>query len=299
MVQNAEEAKMENEGLKYSVIVPVYNEEKAIGDFLDRLLEVVKEKPVEVIVVDDGSTDDSSVNLSIYRTEEGVKVVTHAKNLGYGAAIKSGLRQAQAEKVLLIDADGSYPPEKIPLLFDRSESSEMVVAARSSDFGVEAVSRRILKWLIVRLVRWLSGFEIKDLNSGMRLFSKSVALKYLSILPDGFSFTSTLTLSFLSDGYFVDYIDIDYQPRKGESKFRLYELNSLALLLLRTLIYFNPLKFFAPLSLLLILLAAVVSSVSIFVLRKFMDVTASVLLVSAVQVFILGLLADLILRLKR
>jgi len=290
---------MEIENPRYSVIVPVYNEQEAICDFLDRLLEVVKDKPVEVIVVDDGSDDQTAEILTVYRAEHGIKVVTHEKNRGYGAAIKSGLRSARADRVLIIDGDGSYMPEKIPLLLEKSEASDMVISVRRSDFGVEALSRRILKWLIVRMVRWLSGFEIKDLNSGMRVFSKSVALKYISILPDGFSLTSTLTLVFLSDGYLVDYLDIDYLPRKGESKFRLYELGSLALLLLRTLVYFNPLKFFVPLSLLLLIIACLVASVSIFVIRKFMDVTTVLLVVASVQVFILGLLADLILRLKK
>jgi len=290
---------MDDEKPNFSVIVPVYNEEKGIGEFLDRLLLTVKDQPVEVVVVDDGSEDETPETLTIYRAEDGIKVVTHEKNCGYGAAIKSGLRAASADKVLIIDGDGSYPPEKIPLLLERSESAEMVVAARRSDFGVEPLSRRILKWLIVRLTKWLSGFEIQDLNSGMRLFSKSVALKYLSILPEGFSLTSTLTLIFFSDSHSVEYVDIDYLPRKGESKFRLKELGSLSLLLLRTLIYFNPLKFFVPLSLLLVLLAILVAAVSIFALGKFMDVTTVVLLIAGIQAFILGLLADLILRLKK
>ena len=290
---------MDVEKPAFSVIVPVYNEEKGIGEFMDRLMEAVKDREVEVIVVDDGSTDDTTVRLASYRADEGAKVIEHEHNRGYGAAIKSGLHAASADKVLIIDGDSTYPPEKIPLLLDRSDGADMVVAARKSDFGVESLARKILKWLIVGTVRWLSGFQIKDLNSGMRIFRKDAALKHLSILPDGFSFTSTLTLIFLSDSLWVDYVNIEYQPRTGESKFRLSQLGSLSLLLLRTLVYFNPLKIFVPLSLLLVILAAAVASVSIFVLHHFMDVTTVVLLVTAVQVFILGLLADLLLRLKK
>ncbi len=290
---------MDVEKPAFSVIVPVYNEEKGIGEFMDRLMEAVKDREVEVIVVDDGSTDDTTVCLASYRADEGAKVIEHEHNRGYGAAIKSGLHAASADKVLIIDGDSTYPPEKIPLLLDRSDGADMVVAARKSDFGVESLARKILKWLIVGTVRWLSGFQIKDLNSGMRIFRKDAALKHLSILPDGFSFTSTLTLIFLSDSLWVDYVNIEYQPRTGESKFRLSQLGSLSLLLLRTLVYFNPLKIFVPLSLLLVILAAAVASVSIFVLHHFMDVTTVVLLVTAVQVFILGLLADLLLRLKK
>ncbi len=287
------------ENPEYSIIVPVHNEEPAIGDFLDRLLEAVKGKNAEVIVVDDGSTDQTPTVLSIYQGEEDLRVFSHERNQGYGSALKTGLRQARAEKVAIIDGDGSYPPEKMPALLSRSPDAEMVVGARKGGLGKEPVLRTALKWMIGKLARWLSGFEIKDLNSGLRVFRKSVALKYLSLLPEGFSFTSTLTLIFLSDGFRVDYLEIDYQPRRGKSKFRLIELHSLSLLLLRTLLYFNPLKFFVPLSLLLFLLAISVAAVSIFSLHKFMDVTTVVLIIASIQTFILGLLADLILRLKK
>lgn len=124
-------------------------------------------------------------------------------------------------------------------------------------------------------------------------------MKYFSILPQAFSFTSTITLVFLSEGYRVEYIDIDYHPRQGKSKFRSADFWSMLLLLLRTIMYFNPLKFFVPFSLLIVILALAIAFYSIFVLKHFMDVTTSVLLVSAVQTFCLGLLADLLLRLKK
>jgi glycosyltransferase involved in cell wall biosynthesis len=284
---------------QFSVIVPVYNEESALPAFLEKLFTTLNGKSAEVIAVDDGSTDGGAGILERYSLEGKLKLVRHHRNRGYGASLKSGMRAASAEKVLIIDADGSYPLEKIPELMDRADNFEMVVAARKSGFKVEPLVRRIFKWLVLRMLHYLAGYEIPDLNSGLRVFNKELALKYASLLPEGFSLTSTITLIFLSEGFRIEYIPIDYQPREGKSKFRLSELSSLSLLLLRTIMYFNPLKFFIPLSLAVLALALAVSFFSIFVLHKFMDVTAVVLLVAAVQTFIFGLLADLLLRLKK
>jgi len=290
---------MTSENPKFSVIVPVFNEESALPSFLEKLFSVLNGKEAEIIVVDDGSTDNGAGIMERYALESKIKLVRHNQNQGYGSSLKSGMRAASAEKVLIIDADGSYGPENIPALLERSDKFEMVVASRKSGFKVEPLLRRVFKWLVLGMLRYLAGYDVPDLNSGLRLFNKSIALKYASILPEGFSFTSTITLIFLSEGFSIDYINIDYQPREGKSKFRLSELSSLSLLLLRTIMYFNPLKFFIPLSLVLAALAIAIALFSIFALGKFMDVTTVVILLAAVQTFILGLLADLLLRLKK
>jgi glycosyltransferase involved in cell wall biosynthesis len=290
---------MTAQALGLSVVLPVYNEETALKPLLDGLFAALKDQAAEIIAVDDGSTDSSAEILSREAEAGKLKFIRHQKNQGYGAALKSGLRAAKAEKVVIIDADGSYDPTDIPLLVAKSGQAEMVVGARKSGFKIEPVLRRVLKFCVLRLLRYLAGFEVPDLNSGLRLFNKNLALKYISLLPPGFSFTSTLTLIFLSEGYGVEFVNINYRPRQGKSKFRINELFSLSLLLLRTIMYFNPLKFFIPLSALLFLLALAVGLVSIFALGKFMDVTTSVLMVSAMQIFVLGLLADLLLRLKK
>lgn len=290
---------MTAENPQFSVIVPVFNEETALPAFLEKLFPVLSGRDAEIIVVDDGSVDNSPGILDRYARESKIRLVRHRQNQGYGSALKSGLRAASAEKVLIIDADGSYAPEDIPSLLDRSGKFEMVVASRKSGFKVEPVIRRVFKWLVLKMLHYLAGYDIPDLNSGLRLFNKSIALKYASILPEGFSFTSTITLIFLSEGFRIEYVAIDYHPRKGKSKFRLSEFSSLSLLLLRTIMYFNPLKFFIPLSLALLFLATAIALFSVFALGKFMDVTTVVVLLSAVQTFILGLLADLLLRLKK
>ena len=175
----------------------------------------------------------------------------------------------------------------------------MVVGARKSGFKIEPVVRRFFKWVVLKLLHYLAGFEVPDLNSGLRVFSKKMSAQYFSILPNGFSFTSTITLIHLSEGCRVEFVPVNYQVRKGKSKFRMGEFFSLSLLVLRTIMYFNPLKFFVPLSIFIVALALFIAFFSIFVLRHFMDVTTSVLLVSAVQTFALGLIADLLLRLRK
>jgi len=290
---------MTDEAPKFSVVVPVYNEREALGPLLDGLAAALHGANAEIIAVDDGSTDESTELLQIYEHEAEVRLIRHEQNQGYGAALKTGLRAASADKVLIIDADGSYDPQDIPALIEKSGSAAMVVGARKSGLKVEPLVRQVFKFLVRKMLHFLAGFQVKDLNSGMRIFNKELALKYLSILPDGFSFTSTITIIFLSEGFPVEYVDIDYRPRRGKSKFKMSELSSLSLLLLRTIMYFNPLKFFIPLSMSLALLALAVALVSIFALGKFMDVTTSVLLVCAVQTFALGLIADLLLRLKK
>ncbi len=284
---------------KLSIIIPVYNEQDAIFDLLNNLAPVAEECEAEVIVIDDGSTDASAQILSQFEKQNKIKLIKHPQNLGYGKAIKTGLNNAKAELVLIIDGDGSYPLNEIPTLAEKASDKKMIVGARKAGIKAEPLVRRIFKWLVIRLLRYLAGYEIKDLNSGMRIFPRSLCQKYISLLPDGFSFTSTLTLIFLSEGWQIEYVEIPYQPRKGRSKFRLREIFPLSLLLLRTIMYFNPLKFFLPLSFALVLIGLFVAFFSIFVLGKFMDVTTAVILIGAVQVFVLGLLADLILRLKK
>jgi len=290
---------MNPEKSAYSIVIPIYNEESAIGDLLEKIISLIKAKPVELLVVDDGSTDKSPEILANYAQAGKIKLVQHKKNQGYGSALKTGIHQASGEKIIIMDGDGSYPAEKILELMEKSHSAEMVVGKRRAKPGVEPILRRIFKWLVVKMVKYLAGFEIQDLNSGLRIFPKEIARKYFPILPNHFSFTSTLSLIFLSEGYRIEYQEIDYQPRQGKSKFSLGEVLPLSLLLLRTIIYFNPLKFFIPLSLVLMALALMVAIYSIFILEKFMDVSTIVLLIFAVQVFILGLLADLVLRLRR
>ena len=275
-----------------SVIVPAYNESHGIVEVLGQVRAALAGVNHELLVVDDGSTDDTA---KLAAEVEGARVISHGANIGYGAALKTGLRQARYERVMIIDADATYPEGAIPELMRRSSDAEMVVGARTGKITDEPALRRIVKRIIVWFANWLAETRIPDLNSGLRIFRRDLGLKYIHLLPSGFSFTSTITLVFLSEGYRVDYVPIEYRKRKGWSKFRPFQdtLNMM-ILILRTLVYFNPLRVFVPMSVALVALAFVVLGVSLAVEGRAWDITIIAILVAAIQVFGMGLIADLI-----
>lgn len=275
-----------------SVIVPAYNESRGIVEVLEQVRESLAGSEHELLVVDDGSTDDTA---RLAQDMEGVRLIAHGHNLGYGASIKTGLRGAKYERVLIIDADATYPAGAIPELVKRSEEADMVVGARTIKPEGEPALRRMVKGLIVWLANVLGETKIPDLNSGLRIFRRELGLKYIHLLPSGFSLTSTITLIFLSEGYRVDYLPIEYSKRKGWSKFRpMRDTLNMTILVMRTIMYFNPLRVFVPLSLALVGLAFAVLGVSLLVEGRAWDITIIAILVAAVQVFAVGLIADLI-----
>ena len=203
-----------------SVIVPAYNEESGIGSViaeLDRALDGVG-CPHEITVVDDGSTDSTAARAEA----AGVRVVRHPTNQGYGAALKTGIRQSSYDLICITDADGTYPIDRIPQLVEHLSDThcDMVVGARTGPNVAISLVRRPAKWVLARLAEMVAGKPIPDLNSGLRVFRRETALRFLNLLPDGFSFTATITLAMLNNGYPVDYVPISYSARMGRSKFR-------------------------------------------------------------------------------
>lgn len=279
-----------------TIVVPAYNEEQAIDSVLEQLLRVMNRSELlhEVIVVDDGSQDATAEVAERY---EGVVVLRHKGNRGYGAALKTGLRHARHELICITDADSSYPSEGIPDLIARLERGrcDMVVGARVGENVAIPLIRRPAKWAIGRLANFVAGESIPDLNSGLRVFRRSVALRLFSMLPDGFSFTTTITLAMLTNGYLVDYVPINYHARIGRSKIRpIQDTLNFVQLVLRIALYFAPLKVFLPFSGFLLLLALFWALFSKFVLGELADVSTLVIAMTAVQVAVIGMLAELI-----
>lgn len=272
-----------------SVVIPAYNEEDGIAEVIHQIQALPI--PVELVVVDDGSKD---------RTAEralgpGVTVIRHPVNRGYGASLKTGILASRGDAVVITDADGTYPNERIPELVRLLEQHDMVVAARTgANVAIPAV-RRPAKWVLNRLADYLSESRIPDLNSGLRAFRRESLLPYFGILPAGFSFTTTITLAMHVDARSVTYVPIDYHPRKGRSKIKPIQdtLNFLALIV-RTVLYFRPLKIFLPLAGFLFLLAVAIFVYSAVFTEKIMDASVTITLMTAFQTAVLGLLADLI-----
>lgn len=278
-----------------SVIIPAYNEEKGISKVIEQLKTVLErtKQPYEIVVIDDGSTDNTA---KIVDKIGNIKVVRHAQNKGYGAALKTGIKSATGDLILITDADGSYPSKDVPRLLEHVGQYDMVVGARTGKDVKIQLYRRPAKWFLSRLANYLSGTKIPDLNSGMRLFRKETAVKFFNILPSGFSFTTTITLAYLSNDYNIKYVPISYPKRTGKSKIKpLSDGFNFIMLIVRTITYFNPLKVFLPISIILLVIGTVVLLYQGIVNRNIAELSV-MLILSAFMIGFLGLLADLIAR---
>jgi glycosyltransferase involved in cell wall biosynthesis len=218
-------------------------------------------------------------------------------NRGYGAALKTGFAAARHRVVMITDADGTYPEDRIPdLLACIDDGAEMVVGARRGvDVHIPLV-RRPAKAALRLLASYLAGTPIPDLNSGLRAFRRELVLRYRPILPEGFSFTTTITLASLTNGHRVDYVDISYAHREGRSKIKpIRDTLGFTALIIRTVMYFNPLKVFYPVFgvLFVLLLGSLAYDLFIEKPPNLGDKTVF-LFMAAVQVLSVGLLADLV-----
>jgi glycosyltransferase involved in cell wall biosynthesis len=289
----------ENADQALSVILPAYNESAGIGAVLDQLRNAIPVDKIayEVIVVDDGSTDSTANVVREHASARPVILLQHHANRGYGAALKTGVRHARYDTLCITDADGTYPNDRLSdLLATMIEThADMVVGARTGENVHIPLIRRPAKWAIGKMANLVAGEPIPDLNSGLRIFRREVALDFFDLLPDGFSFTTTITLAMMTNGYLVEYVPIDYHPRVGKSKIRpVRDTLNFMQLILRIALYFAPLKLFLPLSLLLIILGIAWALFSYFALGRLADVSTLVILMTALQVAVIGLLAELI-----
>jgi glycosyltransferase involved in cell wall biosynthesis len=280
-----------------SIVIPVYNEEAAIGDDLDLIKRTMDStgRPYEIIVVNDGSTDRT---VDIVSSKQGVQLVHHERNRGTGAARTTGIQAARGDVIIMTDGDGTYPNQDMPKLLECLEQCDMVIGARRQEKGTAKWLRAPAKWFIRRLAAYLTETEIPDLNSGMRAFKKDIAMRYLNLLPNTHSWVSTITIAFLSDGYSVKFIPIDYYKRKGRSTFHpIKDTYNYITLVVRAVTYFNPLKVFLPVALTLILVGAVKLVRDIVYYRGFYVPGVTLMLIlTAIQVGAIGLLADLLVK---
>ncbi|MFC1462384.1 glycosyltransferase family 2 protein [Verrucomicrobiota bacterium] len=272
-----------------SVIIPCFNEEDSVKGVLEELDGASKglDCESEVIVVDDGSTDKS---LEIIRSSGlASKVIHHRSNRGYGASIKEGIKAAKHDYVLIMDADGQHPAENIAILLEALEDYDMVVGARKQQGSHHW---RMPGKAMVKLVsQVLVGMKIPDINCGFRLIRRTDALKYMHLCSDGFSFSTSSTLAFLSDHMAVKFVPIDIRPRQGgRSHIRLRTWFSTIMLILRIIGTFNPLKIFIPPAA-VFFLAGTASFVHNVMHTNISEMTI-LLLVTSVLLFFFGLLAD-------
>lgn len=239
-----------DQSLDLTVLLPCYNEEAAIPTVIREVREALRTWPgrYEILVVDDASRDGTAA----LAREQGARVVERVENGGSGAARKSGLRSARGALVAMLDADGSYVAAHLPELLAYFPGYDQVNGARTSEQGTIRVLRRGAKWVIRKLAEWVSGKRIADLNTGMKVFKRDVMLRYLWVIPDGFSCVTSMTLAFLCNGHPVKYVPVEYRPRIGDSKFHVVKDTAAYLFtVFRIVMYFRPLRVFFPMSLLI------------------------------------------------
>lgn len=275
-----------------SVVIPAMNEKETIGETVSEIRGVLTEIESEIIVVDDGSTDDT---LNIAKSA-GAVLISHPHNLGYGAAIKSGIRQAKFDTIVITDADGTYPNQLIPQLLEQYNLGfDMVVSERTGNHYFESVIKSPLRWILKVLVEFASGRKVPDPNSGLRVFSKEKSSQYFKFTSNTFSFTTSLTLAYMMNGLFVSYFPVPYYKRKGKSKVRLFRdtLRTLQYII-EAIIYFNPFKLFFFFSSVVVFSSFLSGLAALYYkLAIFYYVGIGLFLVSVV-IFSLGLIAVLL-----
>jgi glycosyltransferase involved in cell wall biosynthesis len=277
-----------------AVVIPAFNEQDSVGPTVSRVRDALGQTPhrCQILVVDDGSTDGTAGAAS----GRGATVVQLPENRGYGAALKAGIAQTNAEFVAIIDADGTYPADALPKLIDLARNADMAVGARAMTDASIAYMRRPAKLFLAALASYLVGRRIPDLNSGLRVMRRSVLTEFMHLLPPGFSFTTTITLAMMCTFHRVVYLPVACQPRVGTSKLRPREFGAFIMLVLRTVVLFNPLKVFLPLGALLFMVGAFKLVLDVYAWR--LSETTVLGFLSAIVVWSVGLLADMIARLQ-
>jgi glycosyltransferase involved in cell wall biosynthesis len=225
-----------------SIVIPAYNESASIGLLVSRLRLAGPWR--EIIVVDDGSSDATGARAA----EAGAQVIRHPYNKGNGASVKSGIRKAVGEYVLILDGDGQHNPADAARLVSRLGDYDLAVGARSSATQASA-SRRLGNALLNRLASYLTGHDIPDLTSGFRAARREYLLEFLHLLPNGFSTPTTTTLAFIKAGYSVWFEPVEAAARQGHSKIRLAADGvQFFVILLKVITIFSPMRVFLPLS---------------------------------------------------
>ena len=273
------------------IIIPAYNEEGSISETIRGIRDILG-PDCRIIVVDDASEDNTAAVVK----ELGVKVIRHPYRLGNGASIKSGIRAATADLLLTMDADGQHSSKDIPKLIDQSGKFDMVIGARQ----FSRVSCRNFANKIYNLfASYVTRFKIEDLTCGFRLVKRSIALKHLYLFPNGFSYPTTITLSFLKTGRTIKYVPVATCARaKGKSKISLFQDGAkFFLIIIKIATFFSPLRVFIPVSFFFFASGSLYYMFTFFTQHRFTNM-AVFLLSNAVLIFMLGLVSEQISQLK-
>lgn len=273
--------------MNFSIIIPAFNEEESLPKVLGSLTKLFPSE--EVILIDDGSRDKT---YDIASSFTGIKVIRHEKNYGYGAALKTGIRHASSDRLVFFDADGQHDAREIPGLVKLLEGSELVAGQRLNDKRISGL-RLPGKFIIRIVVNFLAKTKIKDINCGFRAVSKSVIERYLFLLPDGFSFSTTTMLLFLKRKHRVHFVPVQAGRRMGRSSVnQLRDGYNTLLLIIRLIGLFDPLRIFMPVGLFFSLLGVTYGLYKIMTVGFGLSVGALAFLIVGFFSFLLGIICD-------
>lgn len=275
-----------------SIIIPAYNEEKGIGDVLRTIKKHMSESGhiYEIIVIDDHSNDGTA---EAAKGISGVRIIRHTRNMGYGSSLKTGLKEAKNEWVMITDADGTYPNEEMPNLLKHAGEYDMVVGARKGSHVHIPLTRRPAKWMLGKMANFVAGKKVEDINSGLRVFRKDLAMRFFNLYPPGFSFTSTITLAAMCNGYKVKYIPINYMKRVGKSTMKASDFFGFVNLMIKIMVNFKPLKVFLLPSILLFISGMMYGIYQAYFFSNLSELSL-MLVLSGLQIGFLGVIADMI-----
>jgi glycosyltransferase involved in cell wall biosynthesis len=279
-----------------SVILPAYQEADAIGEVVANVHRVMKtlDFPYEIIVVDDGSKDGTGQRAG----DAGARVLVHPYNIGNGAAVKTGIRNANGEILVMLDADGQHAPEEIPRLLEKLGSYDMVVGARTGE-SETSLHRSLANRIYNRFASYMCGNKIEDLTSGFRAIKVHIARQFVSLLPNTFSYPTTLTMAIVRSGYSLTHVPVKAFRRQGRSKIRLFRDGSrFLLIILKIATLYSPMKVFLPVSLGMFLLGFGYGLLKIFAFHTRYGPTSAMLITVAVLVFLVGLVSEQVAQLR-
>lgn len=269
-----------------TIVIPARNEAANLGKHLQEIKGIYPD--TEVIVVNDGSTD----NTGEIAEAAGARVILHPYSMGNGAAIKSGARAAKTRYILFMDGDGQHNPSDIEKLIDTmGKGYKMVIGARVSSSHA-SLSRRVMNLLYNRLASIMTGFKIPDLTSGFRIVEASLFKQFIYLLPNGFSYPTTITMAFLRSGLPIQYVSIEARQREGKSKIKpLHDGVKFLIIIMKIGALFSPMRLFLPISVGLFSIGVGYYLFTFLTENRFTNMGA-VLLLSSILVFLIGILSE-------
>lgn len=274
---------------RYTTVIPAYNEAGAIDEVIRQICQLPQADNIEVIVVNDCSTDGT---LDKLKARDSVAVLSNVQNFGYGYSLKRGIAAANNENIIIIDADGSYPVNQLPRLIQEYEKGfDMVVGARQGSQYHGSLVKRMARLCFRLISEFTTGRRIPDINSGCRIFRKDVAMSFFHTLSSGFSFTTTITLAYMLNAYSVLYIPIEYHKRHGKSKVK-YVRDTLrsAQIIVEAIVCYNPLKLYI-LCAVAILLWGIICILLGFISSMYLAMLVFLPVAMSIIVFAVGLIA--------